>query len=116
MDRDGWEQQQKDIIPEGSCVVFLKKWIQNEDFAFLPITFLYTEEFILWEYLQIKGYSSLYDPILQVHHIGGATTNELLKTNVPKAIRNKRRSLKWHMDSCKSYLKYKKKIEKMKRN
>lgn len=106
-DRIGWDRDRKDIVPDGSCIIFLPKWIRNEENAFVPITFMYAEEHILYEYLSSKKYISMYLPKLQVHHMEGATTGALVKVNVNQGIENKKRNLKWHSDSCKIYLKYK---------
>ena len=105
-DKIGWENARKDIVPDGSCIIFFSEWIKNEDFAFLPVTFMYAEEHILYEYSKSKGYSVLYDPCMQVHHMEGGTTSSLWKNDIKKAIKNKKMNLKWHMDACKIYLKY----------
>lgn len=108
--RVGWEYDRKDIVPDGCCVIFFPHWIKHEDFAFVPITFMYAEEHILYEYLRFRGYESMYLHNLQVCHMEGATTGSLNKVNVKDGIKNKKRNLKWHMDACMVYLNYKKKL------
>ena len=108
--RMGWESDREDIVPDGSCVIFFPHWIRNEDFAFVPVTFMYAEEHILYEYLKFKGYESAYFHNLQVYHMEGATTGSLTKVNISDGIKNKKRNLKWHMDACKKYLDYKKEL------
>lgn len=56
----------KDFVPHGSCIIFNKKWIEKEDFAFVPITFLYYEEEILYSYIKKNKYSMLFYPDLCV--------------------------------------------------
>ena len=63
-----------DCILHGACVVFSKKWIENEDFAFLPITFLYGEEMLLFDYSKHKGYKTGISEKAKVLHLGGKST------------------------------------------
>ncbi len=55
-------------IPHGACIIFLKSWVQKENFAFIPKTFMYFEEDILGEYLYKKNYKSIYKNNLVVFH------------------------------------------------
>jgi len=57
------------FVPHGSCLIFTNDWIRKEDNAFLPITFLYNEEEILYAYVHAKGYSIKYCPKLKLNHL-----------------------------------------------
>ncbi len=64
----------ENCVLHGSCVIFTKKWIENESFVFLPLTFLYGEEFLLADYARNKGYETGICPFAQVLHLGGKST------------------------------------------
>jgi len=64
----------ENCILHGSCVIFTGKWLENEEFAFLPVTFLYAEEMILFDYCQQKKYKSGICPDAKVLHLGGKST------------------------------------------
>lgn len=72
--KDKPEIEIHDCVLHGSIIIFNQRYIDNENVAFLPITFLYGEEDILFEYLKYRGYSSSYIPDLNVLHLGGAST------------------------------------------
>ncbi|NMA85114.1 MAG: glycosyltransferase family 2 protein [Epulopiscium sp.] len=80
-----WENELDEIIPHGSCVVYTKKWVDNEDFAFLPKTFMYLEEYLLDEYIRKKRYKTKYIPRLKVHHLEDISTNSVNITSIAKA-------------------------------
>lgn len=61
-------------ILHGSIIVFGSRYVDNENFAFVPVTFMYGEEFILGDYTMRKGYKTAYTNKLQVTHLGGAST------------------------------------------
>lgn len=61
-------------VLHGSCVIYGKKYIKNENFAFLPITFLYGEEAILFDYLRHKSYRTGLAKEIKVYHLGGNST------------------------------------------
>lgn len=62
-------------IPHGACVIYLKKWIFNEDFAFVPDTFMYFEEDVLAEYMNIKKYTAKLENSLTVYHVEDASVD-----------------------------------------
>lgn len=64
----------ENCILQGSCVVFSRSWIDNEDFAFVPITFLYGEEMILLEYCKKKKYKTGICAASRLLHLGGMST------------------------------------------
>ena len=108
--RVGWDHDISDIVPDGSCIIYFPNWVRKEEFAFVPITFMYAEEHILYEYLKHNEYESIYLHCLQVFHMEGATTGTLTKSNICEGIKNKKRNLIWHMDACKIYLNYKQRL------
>jgi|GEM_PF-968981 len=75
----------ENIIPHGACVIYTRYWIMNEDFAFLPKTFMYLEEYILFEYIKKKSYKTRYTPEIYVEHLEDVSTNEVAKTKLKKA-------------------------------
>ncbi len=71
-------------VPHGACVIFTKKWIENENNAFVPDTFLYGEEDLLFEYILSKGYKTYYTKALSVHHLEDVSTNTVLHNQLAK--------------------------------
>lgn len=67
------------VVPHGAAVIFMKKWVDNEDFAFYPGTFMYYEEDLLYAYAQSKGYNTLYEPNLEITHLEDMSTNSTQK-------------------------------------
>lgn len=63
-----------DCIVHGACVVFGPRYISDNDFAFLPVTFLYGEEMILFDFCGRRGYRSGVCASAQVLHLGGKST------------------------------------------
>ncbi len=62
-----------DCVLHGSCVAYSSNYLSKEDFAFVPVTFLYAEEMILADYCKRKKYRSGICPTAQVTHLGGKT-------------------------------------------
>jgi GT2 family glycosyltransferase len=79
-----YEVAQENIVLHGAAVVFSPLYINSEEYAFHPGTFMYEEEQILYHLCQIKGYKILYSPITSIHHKEDASTNLTLKTNYTK--------------------------------
>lgn len=71
-------------VLHGACLIFSKRFIQNEDVAFNPGTFLYMEEDILHYTCRRKGYKLLYDSSLSVHHLEDVSTNLEFKSDYEK--------------------------------
>lgn len=81
----------------GAMLIFTPKYVKKENIAFRKETFLYMEEDILYLYLMMKGYSTLYAPELHVYHREDAATNALFNDNKAKRkfiFINMRKSLK----------------------
>ena len=62
-----------DCVLHGSCVAFGRSYMHKEDFAFVPVTFLYAEEMILYDYCKRRNYRSGICPTANVTHLGGKT-------------------------------------------
>ena len=62
-----------DCVLHGSCVAYSSDYLSKEDFAFVPVTFLYAEEMILADYCKRKNYRSGVCPTAMVTHLGGKT-------------------------------------------
>lgn len=69
----------ENIIPHGACIIYSNNWVKNENIAFVPITFLYGEEEILYEYITYRNYKIVFDPNLNVLHLGKATLKKEFK-------------------------------------
>lgn len=85
--------RQKNIIPEkdynqpilhGACLIFSKRFIQQEEFAFNPNTFMFMEEEILNVECTQRGYRMIYDPVIQVRHYEDVATDFVFKTTYRK--------------------------------
>ena len=63
-----------ECILHGSCLIYGKEYIKHENFAFLPVTFMYNEEAILYDYLYSKGYRTGYCEDVSILHLEGAST------------------------------------------
>lgn len=69
------EKQIENPVLHGACLIFSKRFIQNEDVAFNPGTFLYMEEDILHYTCERKKYKLLYDSSVQVYHLEDVSTD-----------------------------------------
>ena len=75
----------KDNVPlMGACITFSKKMIELKENAFEPITFLYYEEFMLYNYCRNKELKMVYSPDIKVIHNEGSATNTAAKDKKDK--------------------------------
>lgn len=74
------------FTPHGSCVLFGNKWVESEEIAFLPLTFLYEEEVILKEIINRKKYKIQYSNDLSLLHLGEATVSGEFESGRKKLI------------------------------
>lgn len=72
------------IVPHGSAIIYLNKYVKNEDFAFLEETFLFGEEDFLYTYLKRKGYTTMYTPALKIMHNEDSSIKAITKDYVAK--------------------------------
>lgn len=56
------------IVPHGACVIFTPKFVNTSDYAFVPITFFYGEEDLLYDYICKMKLHNCYSPNLMVEH------------------------------------------------
>ena len=75
-----------DCILHGSCVIYGRLYIEQENFAFLPITYMYNEEQILYDYLKYKGYKTMYSPSISVLHMQGVSTSNRMPDQKEKIL------------------------------
>ena len=68
----------------GAFIVFSKDYIENEDYAFNPNTFLYLEESILHLMCLKKKYHCVYCPEIKVFHKEDSSTNSLFTNDKDK--------------------------------
>lgn len=90
------------VVPHGSCVIYMAKYIDKSDYAFIPITFFYAEEDILYDYIILNNLKTLYTNKLEVLHMEKVSTNTVSSGMWEKEafqIKNK-------ISSKKSHLKY----------
>lgn len=69
--------EQMDVVLHGSCLIFSPDYIENEDEAFYPETFMWMEEEILTFLCQKKHYKTVYSPQIKVLHHEGISTGEI---------------------------------------
>ena len=74
------------FTPHGSCVLFGNKWVESEEIAFLPLTFLYEEEVILKEIINRKKYKIHYCDSISLLHLGEATVSSEFESGRKKII------------------------------
>ncbi|MBS4534362.1 glycosyltransferase family 2 protein [Clostridium sp. D2Q-14] len=85
-----------DIVPHGSCIIYTKNYIDKETIAFVPRTFLFSEEDLLYDYIQKKNYKIMYFPEISVLHLEDASINYGRNSSLERFLfnmRNRRNSL-----------------------
>lgn len=68
--------RQENIVLVGACIVFCTRFVKNEKYAFSPKTFMYVEEDLLAWYCYKKNYKVIYEPSVEIMHIGEAATKK----------------------------------------
>lgn len=63
----------------GSCLIYSRKYIKQQEFAFYPDTFLYGEEDFLFYLAKRKKWKLLYSPTIDVVHAEDASSNSVSK-------------------------------------
>ena len=81
-----YDKEQEMIVPHGAAIVYTPLWVNNEDFAFYPGTFMYVEEIILYYYVMAHKYKTVYTPTLGVYHIEDISTNTRFNNKRKKAL------------------------------
>lgn len=91
-------------ILHGSCVIYNKRYIEAEEYAFLPVTYMYNEEAILYDYLEYKGYRTGYCSAVSVLHMEGASTSKNDKEKILFRFRNNTKSLSQQLNERNKYI------------
>lgn len=104
------DKQEKSFqcILHGSCIIYGHRYIQEERFAFVPITYMYNEEAILFDYLMYKGYRTGYCPNVTILHMEGISTGSIIKNERKKILyrfKNNTKSLELQLIERKKYIK-----------
>ena len=85
-ERLNYRKEHENVGLQGSCLVFSKLFIENEEKAFDPEPFLYEEESFLFFRCQKKMYKMLYSPTIGIRHEEGASFNYGNNCNLGKII------------------------------
>lgn len=91
----------ENVVLQGACIIFTPVFIEKEEIAFSPETFMYGEEDLLSFYCVQKHYKILYSPALKVEHINGETTKKAYKNTLDKNIF----TYKYIVEGCRILLK-----------
>lgn len=89
-----YKDEQNDIVLQGACIFFMKGYVEKEDEAFVPDTFMYMEEDLLAYKCLINGYSMKYIPSMYIFHAESLSTAESFNKKVDKEIFYYRECLK----------------------
>lgn len=71
---NNYREKMNNVPLMGACLVLSGKFIQRHDQLFQPATFLYYEEFLLYNRCMRNGEEMLYQPKIQVQHYEGRAT------------------------------------------
>ncbi|HJB45652.1 MAG TPA: glycosyltransferase [Candidatus Mediterraneibacter surreyensis] len=66
-----------DIVPHGSCIIFTPSYVSKSDFAFVPITFFYGEEDILYDFIKSIKLNTFYSSRINVQHLEKVATKTI---------------------------------------
>lgn len=70
------------IVPHGSCVIFTPSYVQKERFAFVPVTFFYGEEDVLYDYALYRNHMTFYYSQMKVTHAEKQSTKSISKSEL----------------------------------
>lgn len=96
-----------DCILHGSCIIYGPEYIKREQNAFLPITYMYNEEAILYDYLVHKGYKTGYCSDVTILHMEGVSTSERIENKKKKVMfrfKNNTKSIEAQLEERKKYI------------
>ena len=96
-----------DCILHGSCIIYGPEYIKREQNAFLPITYMYNEEAILYDYLVHKGYKTGYCSDVTILHMVGVSTSERIENKKKKVMfrfKNNIKSIEAQLEERKKYI------------
>lgn len=69
-----YDTERAGVVLHGACMIFTSLFVENEEEAFNPETFMYGEEDLLSQKARKKGYRILYTPDIFVIHLGERAT------------------------------------------
>lgn len=96
-----------DCVLHGSCIIYGPEYIKREQNAFLPITYMYNEEAILYDYLVHKGYKTGYCSDVTILHMEGVSTSERIENKKKKVMfrfKNNIKSIEAQLEERKKYI------------
>ena len=96
-----------DCILHGSCIIYGPEYIKREQNSFLPITYMYNEEAILYDYLVHKGYKTGYCSDVTILHMEGVSTSERIENKKKKVMfrfKNNIKSIEAQLEERKKYI------------
>ena len=96
-----------DCILHGSCIIYGPEYIKREQNAFFPITYMYNEEAILYDYLVHKGYKTGYCSDVTILHMEGVSTSERIENKKKKVMfrfKNNIKSIEAQLEERKKYI------------
>ena len=96
-----------DCILHGSCIIYGSEYIKKEQNVFLPITYMYNEEAILYDYLVHKGYKTGYCSDVTILHMEGVSTSERIENKKKKVMfrfKNNIKSIEAQLEERKKYI------------
>lgn len=74
-----YRQRYIDVGLQGACIIYSRRFIDQEGKAFDPEPFLYEEEVFLFCRCQSKGYKMVYDPSITIRHEEAASFSNMSK-------------------------------------
>lgn len=80
------DKVQEMIVPHGAAIIYTPLWVNNEEFAFYPGTFMYVEEIILYYYMMAHQYKSIYLPDFVIYHLEDVSTNTRFRNKRKRAL------------------------------
>ena len=84
------------IVPHGAAVIYTPLWINKEDIAFYPGTFMYCEESILIYYIINKHYKTVYCPDFEIIHLEDISTKSRFKNRRKRSLFQLKHSIESH--------------------
>lgn len=96
-----WDQEIQDVPLMGACLVFSRQFIANHEKAFAPETFLYYEEYLLYQACKKQQLKTIYRPEIQILHNEGRSTATMSANEKDKY----RRMVSHTLAAAKIYLK-----------
>ncbi len=84
------------IVPHGAAVIYTPIWVQKEDIAFYPGTFMYGEESILIYYVINHHYKTLYCPDFEIIHLEDISTKSRFNNKRKRCLFQLKHSIESH--------------------